>query len=466
MPPKSLLHQLLQEDQEPFHLRDYIADRRTKLRTSTNQLQLTRVKKPLCDTSEKSSSRSSSHFPVTFCKNACFDAKNDSPDLTKPSPVFNFPRSPVKMLHIPSKTAALLLEAALRIHKQRKNTQRYGTDLGFFGSVLKKLTVKTQKRNNHGLQSNTVSSQKKLFRRDMSGKSASGSEKLKHDSSNLVDAFSDSDLDFCCNGRRSDAVWSEDKSLDTETSCSSSNSDVTQFVEEQTESPLRRRSPDFSLHPSSPSRHSVKDGDEEGKEQCSPVCVLDPLFEDDDGANEEYETDHDGYAGKKEQLLQRASRFEALADLDPKELEQLIVEDELNYNLPEFDMLEEDDDFDPADEFLQRVLEKCGFHDPHRISNDVKKLVSDLIAEVAMNDHEVCGDTNGVANTVCAKLESWKEVEANTIDMMVEQDFKLESRRWTLNQEHGTMVATEIELDIYGSLVREVLSEFGNPLDC
>uniref|UniRef100_A0A7N0UB33 Uncharacterized protein n=1 Tax=Kalanchoe fedtschenkoi TaxID=63787 RepID=A0A7N0UB33_KALFE len=284
-PNKNLLHDLLQQDQEPFHIRDYISDRRTMLRTSTRPLQLTPSRKPLSETTSNSSS-SVTHFPVTFCKNACFAGKHDSPDLTRASPVVYFRKSPVKLLHIPSKTAALLLEAALRIHKN-SSARRFRTDFGIFGSVFKKLTLKTRNRNDRELEATGVPPLpvKNIFRRDASRKQASGSGKLRRDSLDLEEVLSDSDMGFYCHERRSDAVWSEDKSQDTETSCSSSsNSDVTQ---------LRRRSPDFSFLPPSPSRRTVKDEDEEEeKEQCSPVCVLDPLFEYEDDTIEDENDGH------------------------------------------------------------------------------------------------------------------------------------------------------------------------------
>lgn len=361
------------------------------------------------------------HFPVTFCKNVCFNVKSYSPDLNGASPVFNLPKSPVKLLHIPSKTAALLLEAALRIHKHssKKHANR-------FGSVLKKLSIKQHKQSHTEPQTTSFT------------KSASGSGKV----------MSDSDMEFCYSGRRiDDAVCSEDKSLDTDTSCSSSNSDLTRI---------------FRSHPPSPSRRPVKDSDEEEKEQCSPVCVLDPPFEEDED-EDDHGDDDDDYGivqRKKQQLLHKLSRFEALADLDPKDLEELILEDEL-YEDANLEFQEKYDDTAsdtlsaPEDEILQQVLEKLGLHRLGKIPYDMKKLVLDLIADGEM-EKELLDHTYDVVDTVCAKFESWKEVEQNTIDMMVGEDFRQETCKWKANKDELRLVAMDIELAIYASLVREV----------
>uniref|UniRef100_A0A7N0U9Y5 DUF4378 domain-containing protein n=1 Tax=Kalanchoe fedtschenkoi TaxID=63787 RepID=A0A7N0U9Y5_KALFE len=431
----SQLHDLLQQDQEPFHLRDYIADRRTKLRTPS-----TRHQQQLTTNGGKSSTN---HFSVTFCKNTCFSGKHDSPDLTRASPVLHFPKRPVKLLHIPSRTAALLLEAALRIHKSSpaKHVQRSRHDFGFIGSVLKMLSFKTQKRNDRRLETGGVHPPgKNVFQREASRESASGSGNTRPELMGSEAAPSDSDMEFC----------------DAETSSSSSNSDATRFCENQ--------QPGFSFLPPSPSRRTAKD--EYEKEQCSPICVLDPLFQYEDDANDD-ESDRYGlqcssYATlqrKQRQLLQKLRRLAALAELDPKALEQIILRDEHERDL---ERLEESDDVASevssvsGDEFLLRqVLEKFGFHDPRRIPVDLKRLVSDLIAE----EEEMSSESFDLVSTVCARLESWRDVEPNTIAMMVDRDFKQESRGWESNHGQAPEVATEVDDAIFGSLVEELIRE-------
>ncbi|XP_068328287.1 ankyrin repeat-containing protein ITN1-like [Pyrus communis] len=73
--------------------------------------------------------------------------------------------------------------------------------------------------------------------------------------------------------------------------------------------------------------------EEEEKEQCSPVSVLDPPFQDDDEGHD----DEDGFDLKcsyanvlrtKHHLLLKRRRFEQLAGLDPIELEKRMLEEE------------------------------------------------------------------------------------------------------------------------------------------
>lgn len=142
------LRDLLKEGQEPFHLKSYIENRRSQLkrppRTSSSlQLQLKKPK-PISHQASKSSSN--------ICKSVCFFSLQASPDPRK-SPLFDFPcpSPPAKssnpiLLHIPARTAALLLEAALRIqHKSsslpKSKTQKQNhANSGILGSILKRLS--------------------------------------------------------------------------------------------------------------------------------------------------------------------------------------------------------------------------------------------------------------------------------------------------------------------------------------
>jgi len=112
------LHELLKEDQEPFFLKNYIADRRCQLKRPSPKTHLqVKKRKPISETPS---------FPGNFCKNACFFSFQDSPDLRK-SPLFDF-SSPAKspcrspnaiFLQIPARTATLLLEAAMQMVGER-----------------------------------------------------------------------------------------------------------------------------------------------------------------------------------------------------------------------------------------------------------------------------------------------------------------------------------------------------------
>lgn len=144
------LHELLKEDQEPFLLTNFIADRRSLLKRPSPKSHLhLNKRKPISGSSD---------FPGRFCRSACFFSFADSSDLRTPSPLFEF-QSPVKspcrnpnaiFLHVPARTAGLLLEAALRIQKQstaaRSKSLAKSNGLGLLGSFLKRLTHRGRSR--------------------------------------------------------------------------------------------------------------------------------------------------------------------------------------------------------------------------------------------------------------------------------------------------------------------------------
>lgn len=143
---KKHLHELLEDDQEPFHLNHYIADLRSQMGCSD-----LRVKK-------RKSDNVATFPPGLFsCENSCFYAAHKSPDPRR-SPLFEL-RSPGKkktrdgrvFLQIPARTAAILLDAAARIQKQQSEKAKTnkartrGNGFGMFGSVLKLLTNRKPK---------------------------------------------------------------------------------------------------------------------------------------------------------------------------------------------------------------------------------------------------------------------------------------------------------------------------------
>lgn len=155
-PQQRHLRELLREDQEPFLLETYIASKRNQIKTLNptlkTQLQL-KKRKPIISTN--------SNLATKFCKSACFFSSfhDSSPDPAR-SPLYyntNFPspsKSPCKntpnsiFLHIPAKTSALLLEAALRIHKNSvTKSQTKNTRYGILGSFLKRLTNRSKTQN-------------------------------------------------------------------------------------------------------------------------------------------------------------------------------------------------------------------------------------------------------------------------------------------------------------------------------
>ncbi|CAI9762127.1 unnamed protein product [Fraxinus pennsylvanica] len=461
---QQLLHELLNEEQEPFHLNTYIADRRSQLtKTSPRSTLQIKKRKPIIDTSPTNVKRSS------LCKNACIFSFQNSPDCRK-SPFQSPCKSPNRavFLHIPAKTAALLVEAAMRIQtkQSKRKTQIKNVRFGLFGSIFKRLKDRTNnKRRVLGVCDNEV--------------------KVSRNSEPKIDEKTDMDIRISS----SCDTWSssnEEKFLDLETSTSScsegsangySASCETRFCS----SPFRfslqkspassgRRVPEFSSPAASPSRHKkgekancgtksseeVRREEEKDKDQFSPVSVLDPPFEEDDG-QESADVDKDSYdlecsyanvQRAKQQLLYRLCRFEKLAELDPIELERNLLEGSDDDDQEEREEYEDDEPIamyveHSVDTFALEVISKSNLQKTRKISADMKRLVSDLIIE-----HKT--ETNSLNNN---------EVVFDTVDMMIESAFKQESDRWTKFQEQDEETAAEIEVGIFGLLVEELSEE-------
>ena len=92
-----------------------------------------------------------------------------------------------------------------------------------------------------------------------------------------------------------------------------------------------------------------------------------------------------------------------------------------------------------------------------KVPTHVKRIVSDLVAEENKNEEE----RGVVVRRVLRRLELWKMVESNTIDMMVELDFRKEKgegwRRY--DDEKIKEVGVEIEVAIFGVLMEELAQE-------
>ncbi|KAG8647087.1 uncharacterized protein LOC110607639 [Manihot esculenta] len=535
------LHQLLQEDQEPFLLKNYIADRRCQLKKPSpkSHLQI-KKRKPISD---------SSNFPHNFCRNACFFSVNNSPDLRK-SPLFEFQspsKSPCKtpnaiFLHIPTKTAALLLEAALRIQKQSSSPKdKNHTGFGLFGSLIKRITQRNRTRKREisgdGVKAASVKDMKRwdssLPRINLSNEREN--KRGQAIKANVHEKSACDQMGFACscNGGPTSAVWSEsneEKSWDLDLEASSSsqsdaededcvgnfefinklivdvdgNTDFASYENHFCESPfhfvLRRspssghRTPVFSSPATSPSRYKTEgkqsndveslkkfqahqekneEEEEEDKEQCSPVSVLDPPFEDDDDGHDDQSED-DGFdlecsyaivQRAKQQLLQKLRRFEKLAELDPVELEKIMLEqeeeEEGDDHNGDVNDIEEEMKGEEMDSLIIEELSKTSFCRVRKIPRDMKRLVSDLIKEEETEQEHHVEDREAMVKRVCKRFESWKEVESNTIDMMVEQDFKRreEANGWKNYKQQVKETTLEIELGIFGLLVDELSEE-------
>ncbi|XP_057779374.1 uncharacterized protein LOC130997957 [Salvia miltiorrhiza] len=404
-----LLHELLKEDQEPFHLKTYIANKQSQLKTSTTTLSL-RKRRPIF------------HDAPTKRTNLCFLSFTASPDVRRSpfldlsSPVKSPPNAAV-FLHIPSRTATILVEAAMRIQKHQHSKPRTG--FGLLGSFLKRLKDRSKNR-----------------KRAIGDKACS------------------------CSNRSAD--WAEDKSPPSTSSrvmediCISDEDCTTPFRFSLHQSPSST-TPEFCSPAASPSRRLKQEkensdnlqGDEEEeeeKEQCSPVSVLDPPFDEDDeresgGADDEEDYDmecsYENVQRAKQQLLHRLRRFEKLAELDPVELEKKL-------------MVEGSDD--------EGHVERGESEGDGPLSADMKRLVSDLIVEEKKRMVQ-SGGSEVVMGRICNRLDSWKEVEFDTIDMMIGLDFKKEADRWSKHGQQVQETAAEIEVAIYLLLIQELTDE-------
>nr|GMC86267.1 zinc-regulated protein 8-like [Ipomoea batatas] len=439
---KQYLHELLREEQEPFQLNTYIADRRCENRRLPPPPK-TSVQLKKCSATKRSLS----------------------------------PNGRVR-LNVPARTAALLLDAALRIQKQQQQGEKRARPqigLGLFGSILKRLKDRNRNKKRE-IKNDQRKDDENVVNEGVEVKNGNGGDE------SLGVSYS----------RLSSAGWSEsneEKSLDLETSssCRSEEIDEERIFCSSPLSPFRfslercessgRRTPEFSSPAASPNlcRRQDKENYENGgmengeqeeedeKEQCSPVSVLDPPFEDDNyGVEEEDDEGHDdsdlecSYAivqRAQQQLLSKLRRFEKLAELDPIELEKIMLEEEEDYedNAAECDV-DDHESFSSSrgddDEDIER------FASNGIIPLEIKRLVSDLISEEKTETNREV-----VWGRVCKRLDSWKEAKSETIDMMVELDLRTASCEWKSLREQVEETAMEIEVGIFGSLVDEFSGE-------
>ncbi|KAK9156682.1 hypothetical protein Scep_003256 [Stephania cephalantha] len=330
---KHYLKQLLDQDQEPFVLQNYIAERR---------LRLLQTHKP---------------------KRSPFRPKTSA-------------NSDALFIQVPSRTAALLLEAALRIQRQsnpcKSRKGRHGFSI--LGSILGKL----------GHRNNT---QKRVMRDSVEEKQR------------------------CC-----DHNSTSDRSVSCSTRIEQRFPDYGEVENEGFASSDIFRSPGLGSPASSPecrqkqvvqNEQVLQQGDhvlakgysEEEKEQSSPVSVLDnPEFEDDgddeEGSSEVHESENeDSDVGfelersfaivqrTKHRLLQKLRRFEQLAELDPVELEKRILEDEDEDEEEEGEYSTDADDSscssveNNSTVFAREVITCSSPFDCQSVSLGVKKLV-------------------------------------------------------------------------------------------
>lgn len=239
------LHELLREDQEPFHLKDYIATKRSQIKRSTKStLHLNNIIKP--NIIQTSTSK------LSMCKHACFFSFTDSPEVRR-SPFPSPPKSP--SCKSPNKVFLQILEAAARIQNQssvKPKNQINGTGFGLFGSILKRLN-RIKKREIGVDEARVLAKQhgEQTWKRKW--------EKVKENMDEKSTGYETMGLSCSCShSRLSSAGWSEEK--DMESSSYSSPSSPFRFSLQRSTS-TGSRTPEFS----SPARRS--------KEVCQSILV-------------------------------------------------------------------------------------------------------------------------------------------------------------------------------------------------
>lgn len=165
-----------------------------------------------------------------------------------------------------------------------------------------------------------------------------------------------------------------------------------------------------------------------------------------------------GFTEAKHLLLQKLCRFEQLAGLDPMELEKRMSDEETE----EADVEEEMKSLYHCEIITQRVL-KTYFEEMVEVPEGVEALISDLAAEELQSDIDSEAEAAIVAKRVCERLTSWRDVESNTIDMMVEHDFKTESLGLWRSKNDAEVAETvlDIEFEIFEDLVEELSEDIG-----
>ncbi|GAB4856412.1 hypothetical protein Ancab_014331 [Ancistrocladus abbreviatus] len=494
--PEKHLKELLKEDQEPFHLNGYIADRRSQVKKQSpiNKTEL-QIKKPKTPS-----------FPSNFCKNACFfssSASIDSPDPRK-SPLFDFSSSPAAanspfnssgsnalFLHVPTKTAALLLEAAMRIQTQyskpKTRSPMKNSGLALLGSMLKKLTNRNRSASKWAASATLKSGKSEVSEEERKagcemGLSNGRLSSVSSESNNRDDKY----LEFL-KSRSNSCSSSSGRSFEDD----DDEFEEVEFANMEREnwgnfafclsplSPFRfglykspspnRRSPSLVL--ASPAASPVRrkfeekmnnehettvnlqeEEDEEDKEHDSPVSVLDPPFGDDDD-----DDDDEGPGGEEDENgYDIQCSYAHVQKLDPVELEKRLVEQEREI----YDESPEPGEYEYENcnaSLLKDVFGKFSFCD---IQNPgMKRLVSHLMAEEEDRQQSRSSDQVAVVKRMCKRLESWKEVGSNTIDMMVEMDLRREIDEWRKPNEQTGETVKEVEHAILAILVGEMLEE-------
>ncbi|XP_073148287.1 uncharacterized protein [Henckelia pumila] len=452
------LHELLKQEQEPFHLKTYLAEKCCQLQKPTPKTTL-RLRKHR-----------------NLCKKVCFSSSQDSslylkkPALKKPaflqflSSLNNsckYPTDAAPSLHVPTH---LLVEGRAKPKSQLKNDR-----LGLFGSILRRF---------HDSDDNKMRV------------TAEGNNLTRNGPKN--EAICQENVRKPCswqhvNGRLSSVYWldsNDEKSTEWEASTSSYRSKESESIGDFT-SPEGRfcsssfrftmgksppssggQTPDFCTPVASPNRHPEKErenydikvsnkGEKEEKEQYSPLSVLEHDFEDfEDGhgsedaeENYDFESSYANVQRARQQLLYRLQKFENLAELDPNELERQLLEESDSKNGGNCQGETEDWlDETPVSMYRENHSStNLTCKQSTKLSTDTKKLTIE--------------EKNVMIQNTCSKLESWKDTKFEVIYRMIESDFNRDIDGWKEYIKEVNETAAEMEIEIFDLLMEQLLEE-------
>ncbi|XP_073298620.1 uncharacterized protein [Primulina huaijiensis] len=452
MAHKHSLHELLKQEQEPFHLKTYLAEKCCQLQKPTTKTTLQLRK----------------HGNLS--KNVCFSSSLDSSLYVKKSAFLQI-LSAVNNSCMYSPDAAPFLHIPTRPSKPKY--QLKDDRLGLVGSIMKRLRNCYINKMRVSDGNNRI---EVLIRNGPKNETIHEENGRKSCSWHHV------------NGRLSSTVYwlesNDEKSTEWEASTCSDRSKESESIGDFT-SPERRfcsssfrfsmgksppssgsQTPDFCTPVASPSRHLEKENEnydmkvskkeeKEEKERYSPLSVLEPSFEDfeDNHGSEDAEENYDfecSYANvqrARQQLLYRLQRFERLAELEPNELQRQLLEESDN---------KDGDNYQGETEGWEDDEPLSLYRENHSLTNSTCQHSTKIFADIKKLTVE---EKNVMKSDTCRKLDSWKDKSFEVIYMMIESDFNGNFDGWKEYIKEVSDTAAEMEIEIFDLLVEQLLEE-------
>ncbi|KZV48939.1 hypothetical protein F511_09535 [Dorcoceras hygrometricum] len=429
-----MLHELLKQEQEPFHLKTYIAEKCCQLQKPTPEatLQLRNI-----------------------CKKVCFSSSEDAQYVKKPAFLQILPT-----VNNSCKCPPILVEGKAKNKSQLKNDR-----LGLFGYVMKrfhdgddnKMSASSDVLIGDGAKDETICEEN--VRKSCSWRNVNGSVYRLESNEEKSTGWEAS----TCSYRSKESESSGEFTYPEMRSCPSS------FRFSMGNSPPSSgfRTPDFCTPVASPSRHPEKEkenccgkkvskkGENEEMKQYSPLSVLEPCFEDleDNHGSEDAEESYDfesRYANvqrARQQLLYRLQRFEKLAELDPNNLERQLPEDCDNKNGDNYQRETDEwlDDVPLSTYRENHSSTKSTCKESSKPSIDTKKLMIE--------------EKNVMILEICSNLDSLKDTKFEVIYGMILSEINMDFDGWKeyIEEEHET--AAEVEIEIFDMLMEQLLEE-------